>query len=79
MSRSNEERDAMNEVLKLNPGELAAEGDLRTLLASLTAHLQSAVVKHADDTLVELDFASDSMGSRGRLRFRSYKRAPNAT
>jgi len=68
-------RKAMNEVLKLNPDELTTEGDLRTLLASLTQHLHSATVKHADDTLVELDFATDAMGSRGRLRFRSYRRS----
>ena len=65
----------MSELMKLgNELTTAAEGDLRTLVASLAQHLQSAAVKHADDTVCELDFATDAMGSRGRLRFRSYRR-----
>jgi hypothetical protein len=68
----------MSELMKLNSGELTttAEGDLRTLVASLAQHLQSAAVKHADDTICELDFSTDSLGTRGRLRFRSYRRPP---
>jgi hypothetical protein len=53
-----------------------AEGDLRTLVASLAQHLHSATVKNADDVTCEVDFAADSLGSRGRLRFRSYRRPP---
>jgi hypothetical protein len=71
----------MSELVKLNSGNeltTTAEGDLRTLVASLAQQLQSAAVKHADDTLVEVDFAVDGMGSRGRLRFRSYRRPPAA-
>jgi hypothetical protein len=64
--------------MKLNSGsnELTTEGDLRTLIASLAQSLQNATVKHADDTVCELDFACDALGSRGRLRFRSYRRPP---
>jgi hypothetical protein len=70
----------MHDIVKLNPGsELTAEGDLRTLVASLAQQLQSATVKHADDVTCKVDFATDALGSRGRLRFRSYRRAPNAT
>jgi hypothetical protein len=67
----------MQEIMKLNPGNepsTTVEGDLRSIVASLAQHLQSAAVKHADDTVCELDFATDAMGSRGRLRFRSYRR-----
>jgi len=69
----------MSELMKLNSGNdltTMAEGDLRTLVASIAQHLQSATVKHADDTVCEVDFATDAMGSRGRLRFRSYRRRP---
>ena len=71
----------MQEIMKLNAGnELSttAEGDLRSIVASLAQQLQNATVKHADDTVCELDFATDAMGSRGRLRFRSYRRPPAA-
>jgi len=66
----------MQEIRKLNSGSelTTTEGDLRTLVASLAQHLQSATVKHADDVVCEVDFATDTMGSRGRLRFRSYRR-----
>lgn len=72
--------NTMQEIMKLNSGNelTTAEGDLRTLVASLAQHLQSASVKHADDVACEVDFAVDGMGSRGRLRFRSYRR-PLAT
>jgi hypothetical protein len=67
----------MSELVKLNSGnELTTEGDLRTLVASLAQTLQSAAVKHADDVVCEVDFCADAMGSRGRLRFRSYRRPP---
>jgi hypothetical protein len=64
--------------MKLNSGsnELTTEGDLRTLIASLAQSLASANVKHADDVVCEVDFATDSLGARGRLRFRSYRRPP---
>jgi len=71
----------MSELMKLNSGNeltTTAEGDLRTLVASLAHHLQGATVKHTDDTVCELNFATDAMGSRGRLRFRSYRRPTNA-
>jgi hypothetical protein len=55
-----------------------AEGDLRTLVASLARTLQNAAVRRADDTVCEVDFVTDAMGSRGRLRFRSYRRPPAA-
>jgi hypothetical protein len=70
----------MQEITKLNSGNeltTTAEGDLRSLVSSLVQHLQNATIKHADDTVCELDFATDAMGSRGRLRFRSYRRSPN--
>ena len=43
----------MSELVKLNSGELTttAEGDLRTLVASLAQHLHNATVKNADDTV----------------------------
>lgn len=53
-------------------GELVTEGELHSIISALARDLQSAV-KHMDDTTIELDFASDSMGSRGRLRFRAYR------
>jgi hypothetical protein len=69
----------MQEIVKLgNELTTTAEGDLRSIVASLAQHLQNAAVKHADDTVCELDFATDAMGSRGRLRFRSYRRPPAA-
>jgi hypothetical protein len=49
-----------------------AEGDVRTVVATLARELQTEA-KNMDDTTIELDFASDNMGSRGRLRFRSYR------
>jgi hypothetical protein len=69
------------EIMKLNSGNdltTTAEGDLRSLVSSLAEHLKNATVKHADDVVCELDFATDSLGSRGRLRFRSYRRPPAA-
>jgi hypothetical protein len=54
-------------------GELVTEGDLPSVIGTLARDLQAAV-KNMDDTTIELDFASDGMGSRGRLRFRAYKR-----
>src|SRR5215831_10769688 len=74
----NREETDMSELVKLNSGDKLAEGDLRTLVASLAQHLQSAAVKNADDVTCEVDFAVDGMGSRGRLRFRSYRRPPAA-
>jgi hypothetical protein len=69
----------MSELVKLTSGELTAErDDLRTLVASLAQQLQTVTVKHADDCVCEVEFSSDNLGSRGRLRFRSYRRPPNA-
>jgi hypothetical protein len=71
----------LSELVKVNStgNELTTEGDLRSLIASLAQTLQNATVKHADDTVCEVDFATDAMGSRGRLRFRSYRRPPAAS
>ena len=69
----------MPELAKLNSGgnELTTEGDLRMLVSNLAQHLSAAATKH-DDVCCELDFACDPMGTRGRLRFRSYRRPPSA-
>jgi hypothetical protein len=58
-------------------GELVTEGDLPSVIGTLARDLQAAV-KNMDDTTIELDFASDSMGSRGRLRFRAYRHRHDA-
>ena len=55
----------MPELMKLNSGNdltTTAEGDLRTIVASLAQHLQSATVKHADDTVCEVDFCNRRHG-----------------
>jgi len=66
------------ELMKLNSGELTTTGDLRALVSDLAQHLHSAAVKSATDVVCEVDFSSDDMGSRGRLRFRSYRRPPSS-
>jgi len=71
----------MSELTKLDSGgELTTptEGDLRSLLGNLAQHLSAGASKHHDDVTCELDFACDSLGARGRLRFRSYRRQPTA-
>jgi hypothetical protein len=68
------------ELMKVTPGELAttAEGDLRSLLGNLAQQLSAGASKHHDDITCELDVACDNLGSRARLRFRSYRRQPAA-
>jgi hypothetical protein len=58
--------------------ELVTEGDLPSVISTLARDLQVAV-KNMDDTTIELDFASDGMGSRGRLRFRAYRHRQDAS
>jgi hypothetical protein len=61
---------------KLHPGgELMIEGSVPTVVSVLARDLQAAC-KGMDDVLRELDLAQDDMGSRARLRFRSYRRSP---
>jgi len=66
----------MPELMKLNSGNelTTAEGDLRTLVATLAQQLQNATVKHADDVVCEVDFATDSMTELAPDRFKDFWR-----
>jgi hypothetical protein len=69
---------AVQAIAACSGAELITEGDLKSIISTLARDLQSAT-KTMDDTTIELDFASDSMGARGKLRFRAYRHRNSST